>query len=581
MTLPRPSPPLPDALWQQLQPLLRQLDAAQALWLSGYLHGSATATVPEAGPATPGAAPAILVGYGTETGNCAALADQLCQRLQEQGWAAEAVDLGTLRPRQLARRERLLVICATHGDGDPPEPIHDFYHALMADAAPRVEGLEFSVLSLGDSSYEQYCVTGQQLDARLEELGGQRLAARRDCDVDFADPARQWMDEVLARLPQPVAQTVAPAAVTAVAPTAREYSRQQPLAVEVLDNIRLTAAGRREAIHHLELALEVADFPVRPGDAVGVLADNSPQRVAAVLDAVGLSGETAVTVSGQAMPLVQALRSHCDLTLPGRRLLEFWAELSGGAELAAVLAGEARAQRDFLRSHQVIDLVVGWPARPEAQLLVANLRPLQPRLYDLANSLQRVEDELHLTVKHCRYDFRHRQEVGVASDYLLQLQPGDRLQVYPHRNARFHLPEVADAPLILIGEGAGAAPYRAFLQEITARSLGHRCWLVFAEQRFEEDFLYQLDWLQARAEGVRERVDAVWLADQPGHSLGQAIADQGARWQQWLERGAHLYFCGDKDRMADCERRLQQLAGERALDWKQLQADRRIHRNVY
>src|SRR5690625_2379990 len=162
------------------------------------LVGAAVAA-PEAGPATPSAATAILVGYGTETGNCAALADQLCQRLQEQGWAAEAVDLGTLRPRQLARRERLLVICATHGDGDPPEPIHDFYHALMADAAPRVEGLEFSVLSLGDSSYEQYCVTGQQLDARLEELGGKRLAAGRASDADSADPARQWMDEGRAR----------------------------------------------------------------------------------------------------------------------------------------------------------------------------------------------------------------------------------------------------------------------------------------------------------------------------------------------------------------------------------------------
>src|SRR5690625_7481153 len=116
------------------------------------LVGAAVAA-PEAGPATPSAAPALLAGYGTQSGTCAALADQLCQRLQEQGWAAEAVDLGTLRPRQLARRERLLVICATHGDGDPPEPIHDFYHALMADAPPRVEGLEFPVLSLRGSVY--------------------------------------------------------------------------------------------------------------------------------------------------------------------------------------------------------------------------------------------------------------------------------------------------------------------------------------------------------------------------------------------------------------------------------------------
>lgn len=588
--------PLPAALWQELQPLLHRLDAGQALWVSGYLaaRGASASSAPVAATAehsrqTSGVT--VLIGYGTETGNCEALAHRLAERATERGIAVEVADLAGLRLRQLARREYLAVICATHGDGDPPEPIHDFYTALMADGAPALPQLHYAVLSLGDSSYEQFCVTGQQLDERLAELGAQRLVERRDCDVDYDEPARQWMEQLLAVLPsaeaaEPAAAPGDLAGTMSAAPAAPrvEYSRQQPLAVEVLENICLSAPDRPAAMHHLELALDVTDFDLHPGDAVGVLASNPPHLVAAVLDATRLPGEQAVTVGGEAMPLVQALREHCDLTIPSKRFLEAWAVVADSSELARQVDAEAREQREFLRSHQVLDLLTRWPGRPEGQSFIDSLRPLQPRLYDIANSLQRLEDELHLTVKHYRYPFGDREEIGIASDYLLQLQAGDRVQIYPHRNTRFRLPEDPAAPLILIAEGTGAAPYRAFLQEIAAAGLGHRCWLVFAEQQFEQDFLYQLDWQEARRQGALVQVDTVWLAEHPDRSLSHPLLAQGARFMQWLEEGAHLYLCGDKALLTACEENLQREVdrrSENASAWKQLVKDKRVHRNLY
>src|SRR5690606_21212813 len=124
-----------------------------------------------------------------------------------------------------------------------------------------------------------------------------------------ADQASQATISVAAQ-PE-VEALVAPARVKEQA-----YSKQQPLRVEVLENICLSDVSRHCPIHHLELALDVADFPVAPGDAVGVLTDNPPALVATILDAVGLSGEQAVVLNGNAMPLVQALRSECDLTIP-------------------------------------------------------------------------------------------------------------------------------------------------------------------------------------------------------------------------------------------------------------------------
>src|SRR5690606_17265885 len=149
----------------------------------------------------------------------------------------------------------------------------------------------------------------------------------------------------------------------------------------------------------------------------------------------------------------------------------------------------AAVARAFLKQNQLRDILARYPAAEAApQPFVDRLRPLQPRLYDVANSLTRVEGELHVTVHAYRYPFAGRQESGIATQYLLGLQPGDMVRLYPHRNVRFHLPEDRNAPLILIADGTGIAPYRAFLQELAGSDRGNACWLVFSERRFEEDF---------------------------------------------------------------------------------------------
>lgn len=583
MTLSQFVHPFTPDQWQDVQRLLCRLTREQALWLSGFLAGQGQIATPKL-PAQD-AQCRILVAFGSETGNSKALAHQLAELVRERGISLEVSDLAGMRPRQLAKFDHLLLICSTHGDGDPPEPIHAFYDALMDAAAPQLPKLRYSVLALGDSSYEQFCLTGRRIDERLAELGAQRLAPRQDCDVDFAEPARRWIEQVLEALPRAAvaaAEVAAPGANPA--PAAREYDKNHPLRVEVLENIRLSGPHRETPNHHLVLALDAPDFHLEPGDAIGVLADNPPALVAAILRGTGLSGEEPVMQDGQAVPLVQALRERCDLTIPSQRFLEFWAGASQSAELARQLQADPLAQRAFLRGHQVRDLIASHPARVEAQALVDNLRPLQPRLYDLANSIARQEDELHLCVQLYRYEFGGREEAGIASDYLVQLQPGDQVRIYPHRNARFHLPEDQKVPLILIAEGTGIAPYRAFLQEMERAGRRHPCWIIFAEQRFEEDFLYQTEWQQALRQGRITRFDTIFYLDQPGRTLADPLRENLDQAAQWLNSGGHLYFCGDKERLGQCEKELRALLeGPSGVGpvWKQLNGDKRIHRNLY
>lgn len=582
--------------WQSVEEFLQGLDAQQSLWLGGYLSARSLAQNPAANdrPGTaipsPGASDnhtKVLIAFGSETGNCENLARQLAAQASHQGLPVELLNLGQLRLRQLAKHRRLLVICSTHGDGDPPEPISSFYDNLMQAEAPTLPELEYAVLALGDSSYEKFCATGHELDERLAALGGKRLLPCTECDVDFATPAKDWMQAVLNTL-QPRSHAASQRTGITATPAliehgnrhaAAAYSKQAPLGVELLDTVRLSHERRHDAIYHLELALDVADFALEPGDAVGVLVDNPPALVAALLKATGLSGESPVTQNGVAMPLVQALRQECNLNIPGKRFAEFWAALSAHAELHAILE-DAEQARDFLKQWQVIDIVTQWPAHPQAQALVDHLRPLQPRLYDVANSLKQRADELHLTVKHYHYTFRDREESGIASSFLRHLQAGESLRLYPHRNARFHLPAEPDPPLILIAEGTGIAPYRAFLQEIQSASLQHKCWIFFSEKTFRDDFLYQAELQELHRQGLLENISTAFSHDNPPRLLPDVLLAEAEAVAKWLTTGAHIYFCGDKELMERSENSLCQHPAIAAC-WPDVQAQKRLHRNLY
>jgi sulfite reductase (NADPH) flavoprotein alpha-component len=583
MLAPLSSTPFTQTHWQQVQQLLDTLNEGQALWLSGYLAAQPRNAVP-ATPAIAATQATLLVAHGGETGNGRALAQALVDEARAGGLTIELTDLADLRVRQLNRWSHLLLICSTHGDGDPPAPVQPFFDALMAENAPRLPHLHYAVLALGDSSYEHFCIAGKQLDERLAALGATRLFARQDCDVDFQAPATQWRQSAITALRSTT--NTAASAVVATATSVEshiesrtEYSKQNPLLVEVLENVRLTHPHRVDAIHHLELALTQDEFTLEPGDAVGVLPDNPPALVARVLDATGLPADSPVNIAGTSLPLVQALRQHLDLTIPGARFLEFWATASGSETLRQWCAEPATVQRQYLKQVQLLDLISRYPATPAPQDFVEALRPLQPRLYDVANSLRAMPGELHLNVQAWRYSFAERTEAGIASHHLRDLNPGDSVRLYPHRNARFHLPDDHRAPLVLIAAGTGVAPYRAFVQEFSQRQAPPPCWLAFTEHCFEQDFLYQSEWQNAHHKKLLRHVDAVFRAEQPEATLATALLGNAQRLRQWLDEGAHLYFSGDKDTLSACEDALSASLG--ATDWKTLNQQKRLHRNLY
>ncbi|MEH3055046.1 MAG: assimilatory sulfite reductase (NADPH) flavoprotein subunit [Patulibacter minatonensis] len=574
---------LTTAQWEQINQLASTLDREQAIWVTGYLAGRNSLTPPTVGvpadtngngasgaavnggaapiEAPAAAAPAARLAtilYATDTGNAKELAGMLKGAAEAKGITAQVADLADYKVRGLKDEQDVLIIAATHGEGEPPPAAVEFFEFIGGKRAPKLDGVRFAVLALGDSTYEFYCAAGRILDERFAELGAERLIDRVECDVDYEDDADAWIASVVDAI-TPSATPAAPAvngtAVNGTAPAEAAapstYSKRNPFPAAILENHPLTGRGSTKETRHVELSLEGSGLTYLPGDALGIVAQNDPAVVDALLGELGLTGSETVSLKSGEQSLREALTTTLEITASTPRFITNWAELTGSDRLRAYAEGDVKRRTQFLEEHHPIDFARKYPAKGiTAEQLVAGLRPLQPRLYSIASSLEAAPDEAHLTVSTVQYNLYLRPRVGVASGYLRGLTDEHTVPVYISENDHFRLP-ADDVPIIMIGAGTGVAPYRSFLQEREVREATGQSWLFFGERNFRSDFLYQVEWQEWLRNGTLTRLDPAFSRDKGGRTYVQdKLRLRGAEVWDWLEDGAVLYVCGDATNMA-------------------------------
>ncbi|HSP78324.1 MAG TPA: assimilatory sulfite reductase (NADPH) flavoprotein subunit [Myxococcaceae bacterium] len=555
-------PPMASLLSEEklalLQRLVDGLEAPALHWLSGYAAGLAARAPASTQPMAPVQAEpraSLTIVYGTQTGNSRLLAERLRQRAEASGLAVRSFAAGKYPLRELKDERLLYVVISTQGDGDPPDDARGFVEFILGKRAPALGKLRFSVLGLGDSSYPKFCEISRILDERFAELGATRLLSRVDCDLDFESAAESWLGEALERArtaleQEPSLAKITPLRSVTAVPT---FSREKPFASQVLANQRITGRGALKDVRHLELSLEGSGLTYAPGDSLGVWPVNPPELVEAVLSTLRLDGATEVSRDGRTLPLERWLSRELELTRTSRPFLANHAARSGSEELQRLLTPEGgEALRALLSSHQVIDLLRAWPASWSAEELVGALRKQTPRLYSIASSQKRVGEEVHLTVGVVDYEAFGSRHFGAASRYLATREAGeDAVDVFVEPNERFHLPEDPSRDVIMIGPGTGVAPFRAFVQERAETGAKGRNWLFFGEQHFRSQFLYQLEWQEALKQGELHRLELAFSRDQGAKVYVQhRLREKGREVYEWLEGGAHLYVCGDAQRMA-------------------------------
>ncbi len=542
VTLPKAAPFSEEEI-ETLNRVVGTASPVQRAWLAGFLagveHSQGSSLQPEQAQASVAAEPLTIL-FATESGNSEKLAGDTAKAARKLGFKPSVVDFADVELASLSKAKNLIVIAATWGEGEPPARATNAYKELMGDNAPKLDGVKFGVLALGDTAYADFCGVGKKIDERLAALGGKRVADRVDCDLDFEKPASEWIEKSLKILAQ---AEVARGTVIPVDFAARQQAAPNlgPVEAEVQEWIDLNSSRSDKETIHLELAFDGAAPAYKPGDSLEIFPENDPAYVEQLLKSAGLSSDDALRT--------EFLKSR-DVTTLSLKTIENYAAATNHQYVKRLLeSGEAKS---WVEGRQLVDLVAEFPITLSADQLKGFTRPLAPRAYSIASSRKEVGDEAHLLISTVRYESHGRERLGVASGFIGErMKKGDRVRVKVKPNKHFALPSSADTDIIMVGPGTGVAPFRSFVQERRASGAKGKNWLFFGDRSFTHDFLYQLEWQDALKDGSLARMDIAFSRDTP-----EKVYVQNKLWEQrkdvveWLERGAHFYVCGDAKSMA-------------------------------
>jgi len=502
----------------------------------------------------PTASRPLLILYASETGNSRELAVAAGAAAKRLGLKARVADMAAITVKEAANAPDLLVIASTWGEGEPPPRTVDFHRSLMAADAPRFDGVRYAALALGDRAYanfENFCRFGRAVDIRLAELGGARMAERSECDADYESQASEWIGAQLARLSSSPGFVLIDADLTEPG----SAGRMHPFDAVIAEKSNLNGAGSTASTYHLSLSPSDLDVPYEPGDSIGLFPENDADLIGEILSLAGLSSNVA---------LRDSMRTHYDISSLTLSQIRTYAAFTADPSIAKIAASEALAAEYLEGGRQLIDLMAAAPVRLSAEQLVSLFRRLQPRLYSIASSRKATPGRIDLLIAAVAYDAFGRLHKGVASMYVAErCRPGDGLRIYLNRNPHFRLPADPSRDVIMVGPGAGVAPFRAFLQERDALDATGRNWLFFGSRNRATDFLYESEWEALRKQGVLTRLDLAFSRDQ-----AEKIYVQHRMWEArrdlygWLREGAAIYVCGARGMARDVDAMLHQIAAD-------------------
>jgi sulfite reductase (NADPH) flavoprotein alpha-component len=512
-----PRPPIPSIL-----PESAPFTPEQRIWLNGLFAGL----------------------FGLEEGVTALSADEAGKLLPTLllGSAASAPveaddgapwhDPAMLLPDRMKLAEgkklqrRLMAAMAQQDCGQCGYNCHDYANALFVQSEKRLN----------------LCVPGGKETARMVKQLYQELenAPAAEAKLALAEEAK-----------------VTPAAA------APGRSRDNPVYAAFRERRRLNKAGSEKETWHIEIDLDGTDLDYVVGDSFGIFPVNNSDLVDAVLAAIEAPADFPIGDH----TLREELVYNASLSPAPDMLFELISYLTGGErrQKAKRLAKGEDPDGDAAILDVLAALQKFRGIRPDPEAFVEALEPLQPRLYSISSSLKTSPGRVALTVDTVRYQIDKRTRLGVCSSFLgSQIAPGHKVKVYVQRAQHFSLPTDPAKPIIMIGPGTGIAPFRAFLHERQATEATGRNWLFFGHQRSHCDFFYEDELTAMKASGVLTRLSLAWSRDGAEKVYVQhRMREAGRELWSWIDEGAHIYICGDAQRMAkDVEAALIEIIGE-------------------
>lgn len=526
---------LADVKLKVLDELIKNSSNEELIWMNGYLNGiiknkvTVSTTLPAA---TNGSAKKITIVYGTETGNSKKLATGFAAKAKQNRIAAKVIGMDQYRLTDLTKEEYLLAVISTHGEGEPPAAAKPFYDHIHNNGF-KLDKLKYSVLALGDTSYPLFCKTGEDVDAQLNKLGGNRIAPIQKCDVDYDDDADKWFNTIIKNLETPEAPAAAPVVAVTAAPVKKG---KQQYTGKILHAVNLNDRGSNKETWHIEIAAEGIEYQC--GDSIGIVPENDSQLVTDIIAKVNLDGNKSLEFKKEKVTVYELLKRKINIIHLTERLVQQYAAVTGHS----IPAGR----------YDLLDLLKNYPVRNAAQFeeILVTLNAISPRLYTIASSPAAHEGEVHIVVVKDRFETNGKIKHGLCSSYLSNIKVNGTQSFFVQPNKRFRLP-AEDKDIIMVGPGTGIAAFRSFLSERNATGATGRNWLFFGEQYFASDFLYQTEIQNWHETGVLTKVSLAFSRDQQEKIYVQHKMQHHAKeLYEWLEGGASFFVCGKKHPMS-------------------------------
>lgn len=523
---------------KQLNDFTNTLSREELIWLNGYIAGKAgiSQAIVQANAAngissTP---KKMTLVYGTETGNSKSLTLQLAAIAKKNGIVVKLAGLDQYRFTDLPKEENFFVVISTQGEGDPPISAQKFYDHIHQQQLD-LKKLKFAVLALGDSSYAQFCKTGEDVDARLEALGAHRVLPLKKCDVDYEADALHWIDNVMASLQNTVIPATAPAPqnTAATKPSGKKIYKGT-----VISSVNLNDIESNKETYHIEISCD-ENIEYLPGDVLGLIPQNKKQIVEKIIALSGTDPKLEIEHPKKKASVEQLLLHDLNISYLLKSTIKQYATLTG-YEIPEVRVSLC----DLLRQYPLQD-------NKQFEEVLKFLSIQAPRLYSISSSpAAHGNNEIHITVVKDRFFVEEERRTGVGSKFLAQLAPDNELEFFIQKSKHFKLPD-ENKDVIMVGPGTGIAPFRSFIFERDASAASGRNWLFFGEQYFVSDFLYQTELQNFLQTGSITNLDLAFSRDQKEKIYVQdKMKEKGAELYDWFEKGAYFYISGKRDPMS-------------------------------
>ncbi len=580
----------------------------------------------------------ILILYASETGTAEGFARKAARQLQRFRPKVMALDEYTVET--LANEKLLLIVTSTFANGEMPSNGKRFLQWLKQQPAGSLDGLNYSVLGIGSTVYEQFCAAGISVDKALAKAGANRAAPLHKGDEikGQADTFNQWLGLISRVLGEDAtagdaASATAPKlAVTfldeANLPPLPAPSSERGIAVPVIAKKELlqeVIPGSRST-RYIAFDISNTDLQYETGDHVAVYPCNPPELSDRLCARIGVSPNTYFTanyvtpdgtVTDDQPPVAvpttvgQLLSEELDLALrePFNELLAYLYSTAQNSQekhrletwLDILRQGEDHPDSVTLKKTitdtcmSVADLFDKFPSAPVTLEALLELLPKQkPRLYSISSCPLLHPNQIQITVGvlQIRTDAGKVRQ-GLCSNYLAKLRPGSKVRIGV-RTSGFRPPADPQAPMLMVGPGTGVSPLIAFLQYREAlqkqgTTLGEAC--LYFGCRDRTDLIYGKRLINWRNQGVLSGLEVAFsrLTDKKVYVQGLMQEKATELWQLLSHPQCHYYVCGDAKMADDVFETFMAIAitsgklshVEAAAFFDQMKREKRFHTDVW